>query len=467
MIDIKMDKYHQSAVAKRRLLFLAVECLIVLTTITLCACNSDNVNDLFQPGAIITFVLNNGEKDIVWEYGDPVPSPKKDGYKFVCWCVDEACQTEADISFDSAPTSDCTLYAKWEKLADVEGVIFEDTTFVYDGNKHSIPIELPDGAQAKYDGEYSFSNAGTYVVSVTVTKEGCNDLHLEATLTITKAKIENIVFEDEEIVWDGEAHSIFIKTELPEEIKVSYVGNGVTDVGKHLVVAHFEVGDNYEQIKEASATLTIIAKTHVVTFFDDTVCAQRIVEHGKSVEDLPVPTEKLGYTARWNADLTNVVKDMEVQAIYTLEKYEINYICNDGSIEGEYPNAYDIETDVQLPAAERDYYTFVGWIDKDGNSVESIAKGSTEDVTVYAVWTAIKYKTVFYGDGVDYLNDMTNIENAEFTVESDEFYYAAPMRSGYVFEGWYDNPNFENEPITKRVAGTHTDVYLYAKWRKV
>lgn len=467
MIDIKMDKYQWFAVVKRRLLFLAVGCLIVFTTITLCACNSDNVNDLFQPGAIITFVLNNDENNIVWEYGDPVPSPKKDGYKFVCWCVDEACRTEADISFDSAPTADCTLYAKWEKLADIDGVIFESASFVYDGNKHSIPIELPEGAQATYDGEHSFSEAGTYVVSVTVVKDGCNDLHLEATLTIEKAKIENIVFENKQIVWDGEAHDIFIETELPDEIKVSYVGNGVTDVGNHTVIAHFDVGNNYEPIKEVSATLTIIAKTHTVTFYDGTVRTQRIVEHGKSVEDLPMPTAKAGYTARWSADLTNVVKDMEVQAIYTLEKYEINYVCDGGSIDGEYLEAYDVETSVKMPTATRDYYDFVGWIDKNGNSVESIPQGSTGDVIVYAVWTAKEYKTIFCGAGTEYMNDMSNIENSAFTVESDEFYYAAPIRGGYVFEGWYDNPDFENEPITKRAAGTHTDIYLYAKWRKV
>ena len=43
----------------------------------------------------------------------------------------------------------------------------------------------------------------------------------------------------------------------------------------------------------------------------------------------------------------------------------------------------------------------------------------------------------------------------------------APTREAYRFLGWYDNPDFNGEPISALAAGTRGDVTLYAKWELV
>lgn len=453
-------KYH--LIVKRILLFVGILCLAVLFAATLCACDGEDINDLFQPPAFITFVLNNGQRDIIWQFGEEVPVPIKQGYEFLYWCVDENCEIKADTSFDKAPEEDLTLYAKWKKLADIEGVRFNDSTVTYDGKAHSIALELPTGAKAEYEGESSFINAGTYTISVVVKKNGCSDLRVSATLTVLKAKVEDIVFNSKTVDWDGNEHSIFIENELPSAIKVNYVGNGAKDVGIHTVTAKFDVGNNYESIPDVSAELTINAIEHTLIFTDGESRTEIKVKHGESVTNPPALRDIPGYVGKWNANLDNIQSDMNISAIYTLVIYKITYIVNGGKVDGK--TTYDVKTEVIMPVAKRDYYIFDGWYDNSGKKVEKIEKGSLGDVTLTAKWTAIEY-TITYHDA--YMNTFNNENNSAFTVESDAYVFENAERTGYVFAGWYDNADFDGEPIAVREKGSHGNLDLYAKWEKV
>lgn len=88
------NEYTFGKTVKRIFLILAITCLSITTVCLLCACDSDDINDLFQPSAFITFVLNNGDDDIIWQYGDAVPTPEKDGFEFLYWCTDIECETK-------------------------------------------------------------------------------------------------------------------------------------------------------------------------------------------------------------------------------------------------------------------------------------------------------------------------------------------------------------------------------------
>ena len=83
-----------------------------------------------------------------------------------------------------------------------------------------------------------------------------------------------------------------------------------------------------------------------------------------------------------------------------------------------------------------------------------------------ASWTPVEYKIVFHGAEVEYSNDMSNSNNATFTVESETYVLREATRHGYAFVGWYDNPECTGEPITEREKGRHSDLHLYAKWVK-
>ena len=54
-----------------------------------------------------------------------------------------------------------------------------------------------------------------------------------------------------------------------------------------------------------------------------------------------------------------------------------------------------------------------------------------------------------------------------YTVESDDILFESIHKNGYKFVGWYDNAEFNGEPITVIPAGSHGNVELYAKWEQV
>ena len=54
-----------------------------------------------------------------------------------------------------------------------------------------------------------------------------------------------------------------------------------------------------------------------------------------------------------------------------------------------------------------------------------------------------------------------------YTVESNDVLFESIHKNGYKFAGWYDNAEFNGEPITVIPAGSHGNVELYAKWEQV
>ncbi len=80
--------------------------------------------------------------------------------------------------------------------AEITGVAFEEDTytFTYDGTEHSIFVtSLPEGATVTYENNGK-TNAGTYTVTATVSRENYDDKVLTAILVIDKAA-QNITFD--------------------------------------------------------------------------------------------------------------------------------------------------------------------------------------------------------------------------------------------------------------------------------
>ena len=122
-----------------------------------------------------------------------------------------------------------------------------------------------------------------------------------------------------------------------------------------------------------------------------------------------------------------------------------------------------IETALTLPTEDSrpvyithpNEYTFAGWIDSNGNSIETLPinyKG-----TVYAQWNSpIKWV----------LNGGAYTGHHELPLTVDEEYYLptafAMRKEGYKFAGWYDYASFTGEVITT-IPANYTGT-LYAKW---
>ena len=448
-------------------------CIVAIIVLCLCvvlvACDADDVKNLFQPSDFtITFVLNNGEDNVVWRRGDEVPMPTFDGYKFLYWCADKDCENPASVDFEKVNLSDSIyLYAKWQKLLDFADLSFESYETMYDGLSHSLEVKnLPNFATVEYDVATEYTDAGVYVVTATVKADGYNDKVLSATLTINKAKLGEIVFPDKIVTWDGEPHGVYIETELPSGVDVSYDGNEQTDVGEYEVTAHFDVGNNYESIDDMKAILTVSEKTYAVTFVDYNGSVVKTVGHGKTLTDIPAPSAKDGYAASWDVQsFENVTSDMTVTAVYTPIVYSVIYETFGGSVSGD-DTTFTIERGVALSNVTRDFYIFDGWYaDRTfTNKITEIGKGRFGDITVYAKWTPIVYTAHFYIDGGN--NSLDNVNDGEtykFTVESETLTLLNPAKAFFDFIGWFTDENFTT-PITEISKGTHGDLNIYAKW---
>ncbi|MBQ4510625.1 MAG: leucine-rich repeat protein [Clostridia bacterium] len=142
-----------------------------------------------------------------------------------------------------------------------DALSFDDASYIYDGTPKSIEVKgLPSGASLTYDKATSYTDAGIYPVTATVTTWAGDKIVLKATLTITKAKYDmsGICFNPETFVYDGEGKSIEIEGLLPEGVTVTYEGNGKSSYGSHTVIAKFtSTNNNYEKIPDMSASYTI------------------------------------------------------------------------------------------------------------------------------------------------------------------------------------------------------------------
>ena len=441
--------------------------VVLCLCVALCACDADDIKEFINPQGSITFVLNNGEENVLWHKGEQVPVPTLDGYKFVCWCADRELKYEAAINFEtSAIYENLYLYAKWQKLGEFVDLKFESYEVTYDGLSHCIEVSgAPENATIEYSAPTEYVDAGVYEITATVKAEDYVDASLSATLTINKAKIEGVEFADKCVTWDGNAHEICVESPLPDGVSVSYDNNSQTEVGEYEITAHFDVGNNYLPIEDIKATLTIAEKTYNVTFVDCATTMTKTVGHGKNLTDVPTPSAKDGYAACWNTDnFENVTSDMTVTAVYTPIVYRVTYETFGGKVTGD--TIFTIENGAPLLAATRDFYTFDGWYtDRTfSNKITEIGKGRVGDVTVYAKWTPVVYHAYFHLDGGS--NAIGNVNDGgsyAFTVESDTLVLSKPAKASFDFEGWYTDQNCTSliDEITK---GTHGNLNIYAKW---
>ena len=129
-------------------------------------------------------------------------------YKVVISLVNEEAE-ELEVTFEITK-------ANYE-LTDVE---FKDVTTTFDGNVHKVEVTgLPEWLEVSYDKETTLVNAGSITVTASFNHNNPNynevTQTLTATLTINKAKLSSVTFEElEDVYFNGEAHEATIKGKL-------------------------------------------------------------------------------------------------------------------------------------------------------------------------------------------------------------------------------------------------------------
>ena len=145
-------------------------------------------------------------------------------------------------------------------LLEITGVTLSDEQFVYDGTEKSLTVSgnVPDGVDISYTNNNK-TDAGVYEVIATLGGDGYEQKTLTATLTITKATLQNIEFYDKTYEYDGFEKEIIVDGFLPAGVTVSYTDNIAIDAGEYDATAYIDGGNNYESV-ELNAKLTITAR---------------------------------------------------------------------------------------------------------------------------------------------------------------------------------------------------------------
>lgn len=204
-----------------------------------------------------------------------------------------------------------------------------------------------------------------------------------------------------------------------------------------------------------------------------TVVFTQFVEEGQTVQK-PEPPIKSGYIfAGWYADaeltvaydftapvtgnLTLYAKWDEIQP----ETYTVTFESNGGSA----VEAQQVEAGRQAEKPvdpEKTDYIFNGWYtDPELTTEYDFAAPVTRNLTLYAKWdeVVITYTVTYETNGGSSLPPVQVAEGMTLSAPED------PIRDGFVFTGWYTNPEF-TEVFLFDSDTIHSDMTLYASWEQ-
>ena len=172
---------------------------------------------------------------------------------------------------------------------------------------------------------------------------------------------------------------------------------------------------------------------------------------GEAIVAPEAPT-KTGYTfAGWSPEVgTMDAEGKTFTATWTAISVGVHFMDGDKELElktGDYGTSI---TAINNPS--KDGYTFAGWQYTDGSTATFPITLGTEDVYVYAQWTAKEYYIEFFGPGAtDWLSGGNQL-CGDAIVAPD-----APSKTGYNFTGWADA---EGNPMPETVPAVENQQYF-------
>lgn len=170
-------------------------------------------------------------------------------------------------------------------------------------------------------------------------------------------------------------------------------------------------------------------------------------------------TDNTTFVNEWNFVDDEVNVDVTLYAKWVAGTYYLSYDTDGGSAVSTSP--YSIgETLVEPSATTKAGYTFDGWYYDDGVWLDHVEFGidtmPASDITIYAKWLEIF--TVTFNSNSGSSVDSQEIDDGSLVVQPEE-----PVRSGYMFSGWFSDVgltsvwDFDTDTVT-------ADITLYAKW---
>ena len=248
-------------------------------------------------------------------------------------------------------------------------------------------------------------------------------------------------------------------------------------------------GNYYQSLYGITGDLTLYAvftpRVYLVRYvyegiYEGQSANPNYITYGEEVELLPVwlyGHEFAGwYTAEEGGSKVTVINKENIADITTLYarfeplEYTITLDANGGSLQtakgaGEqYTFILRFGQSVELPVPEYGGYEFLGWENKSGEYISRIDSTNICDMTLTAEWrpTDVRYNITYVLDG-----GVLEEENPQSVLAGQVVPLNEPVRTDYIFLGWYDNAGGTGKRYYSTPADRSADLTLYAIWQRV
>ena len=419
-----------------------------------------------------------GDTPVVGETG--IQSPTREGYIFYGWYTDRALTTPYE---PGAIEEDTTIYARWIKEEDAHTLYGTYTGVRFSNTYESLSTystTLNVDALGKYTLNPGRSDEKSGQVSETV---------IEGTAEFTAEGMSNII--------DCGDYLIFHEASTYTAYKYTYIVAKTGVTGNK--IAQVRVNDKDDAI--TLVDITVNGTSHIIAF-DNKLGTVRTITQDVSVSDFNGNTVAINEIK--NTPAVKITKGEET--LYSLtakgvddSKYAFSSTENDG-LAGIYTNG---DSYVNLSGAGLMKFKNLPTVKDTTTSSETVS--STTKYTVDEVDTNVIY--VSYGSSTSSTairaKITLNLEDHTFTtsawqhtvtfdynyIEEGETeskkisatgYHGVSLwfssvknekderideitREGYIFDGWYDNPECTGSEVRSSVSNTE-DTVLYAKW---
>ncbi|MGN1373158.1 MAG: InlB B-repeat-containing protein [Candidatus Coproplasma sp.] len=397
--------------------------------------------------------------------GDKVTKPSDptiSGYTFVGWYTDEACSDGNAFDFDTAITSDKTLYAKWKEKTKYT------VTFNINGNGSSV-ID----SQQVYDGEYASEpdepTATGYTFGGWYKEAGCTNKFDFASMTIT-GDITLYAKWTAESGTISEAVTFIPKSDTDSRFTVA----GSAKSHDPITVGGISIPSNGALKLDSNGSVTF------TTAVEMTMTLYLYNSNTIKVNNKPQSVTQVGtyyvYTATIEAGTYTISRDSSENSLYAIvltptsgetTSYTVTFKNGDetlqtGSVaEGNKPT-YTGEMPTKASTAEYTY-TFSGWSSDGGSTVyttENLPE-VTAEVTYVAQFDQAtrKYTVTFNMNGHGDSITEQEIEYNKTATEPTE-----PTATGYTFGGWYTDAACSDGNAFSFTTAITENITLYAKW---
>ena len=360
------------------------------------------------------------------------------GYDFEGWYDNAALTGTPVTTLHTMDAENKNYYAKWSAV-----------------KNYTVQWELNDSAPAGHPASNP-NTVATYtvldadVVIQPATRTGYNFLGWYADPAFTGSPVTNLR------TMDAENKHYYARWSTPDSYSVSYHLNDATPSGHPATNPNTKLSYN---VTEADFAIAPATRTgyNFLGWYDNPGFT------GAPVSSLhTMDAENKNYYAKWSA----------------AQSYPINYVLNDNA---SHPatnpavnlTSYTVETlpsPIAVANPLRTGYTFQGWYDNaafTGTAISSFPAMDAAPKTFYAKWSSANNYSVTYtlNDSTPAGHPATNLNTVtSYTVLDPNVTLAPATRTGYDFEGWYDNPGFTGTPITGFRTGDAADKHYYAKW---